>query len=94
MASVERLDRRLQERKRRHGQLSQEEVDRDSNALSDLADNVHRPDEEELERVRKELELEGVARADRIQRALTEPREPLPVLPIPPEPEPEPEPEV
>lgn len=78
----------------RHGQLSPQEVDRDSNALPDLADNVHRPDEEELERLRKELELEEVARAERIQRALTEEREPPPAFPIPPEPEPETEPEV
>ena len=91
MASVERLDRRLQEREMRHGQLSRQELDRDRNALPDLADNVHRPDEEELERVRKELELEGVARAERIQRALSEAHEPPPVLPAPPEPETEPE---
>jgi hypothetical protein len=77
----------------RHGQLSRQELDRDSDALPDLADNVRRPDEEELERVRQELELEAVSRAERIERALLEPHESPPVLPIPPEPEPETEPE-
>jgi hypothetical protein len=76
----------------RHGQLSRQELDGDSNELPDLADNVHRPDGEELERLRKELELERVARAERIQRALSEAHEPPPVLPVPPEPEPETEP--
>jgi len=85
MSVAEELDKRLVERKVRQGQLSQENLERNTKALPDLAQNVSRPDEEELERVREELELEQVARDRRIERALTEPSEPVappPVVPF------------
>ncbi len=87
--TAEGLDKRLEERKLRQGQLSQESVDRSTQALPDLAANVHAPDEDELERLREELVLEQRARARRIERALAEPSEPEapppPVIPIEPE---------
>ncbi len=89
MAAVEGLDKRLEERGLRQGQLSQKAVDESLAALPDLASNVHQPDEEELARVREEIEDEQRARARRIERALLEPSEPPPppppVVPIEPE---------
>ncbi len=88
MAAVEGLDKRLQERELRQGQLSQKAVEESLRALPDLASNVHQPDDEELARVREELEDEQRARARCIERALLEPSEPPPpppVVPIEPE---------
>ena len=69
MSAAEELDKRLLERKFRQGQISRDNLERHTHALPDLAENVHRPDEEELERVRGELELEQRVRNQRIERA-------------------------
>ncbi len=89
MAAVAGLDKRLQERELRQGQLSQKAVEESLGALPDLASNVHQADDEELARLREELEDEQRARTRRIERALVEPSEPPPppppVVPIDPE---------
>ncbi len=88
MAAAEGLDRRLQERELRQGQLSQKEFEASVQALPDLASNVHQADDEELARLREELEDEQRIRSKRIERALLEPNEPPPpppVVPIEPE---------
>ena len=89
MAAAEGLDRRLQERERRQGQLSQKSFEASVQALPDLASNVHQADDEEIARLREELEKEQLTRSNRIERALLEPNEPPPppppVVPIEPE---------
>ncbi len=89
MAAAERLDKRLQERELRRGQLSQKALEASVQALPDLASNVHRADDEEIARLREELEDEQRTRSKRIERALLEPNEPPPppppVVPIEPE---------
>ncbi len=89
MAVAEGLDRRLQERELRQGQLSQKEFEASVQALPDLASNVHQADDEEIARLREELEKEQLTRSNRIERALLEPNEPPPapppVVPIEPE---------
>ena len=75
MASGEILDKRLLERKLRQGKTSPSEVEEALKALPDLADNVKRPEPEELERLAEELESERTARAERIERALSAPAE-------------------
>ncbi len=89
MAVAEGLDRRLQERELRQGQLSQKAFEASVQALPDLASNVHQADDEEIARLREELEKEQLTRSNRIERALLEPNEPPPppppVVPIEPE---------
>ncbi len=88
MAAAEGLDKRLQERGLRQGQLSQKALDASVQALPDLASNVHQADDEEIARLREELEDEQQTRSKRIERALLEPNEPPPpppVVPIEPE---------
>ncbi len=89
MAAAEGLDRRLHERELRQGQLSQKEFEASVQALPDLASNVHQADDEEIARLREELEDEQRIRSKRIERALREPNEPPPppppVVPIEPE---------
>ncbi len=89
MAAAEGLDKRLQERGLRQGQLSQKALEASVQALPDLASNVHRADDEEIARLREELEDEQRTRSKRIERALLEPNEPPPppppVVPIEPE---------
>ncbi len=75
MASGEILDKRLLERKLRQSQASQREVEEAQMGLPDLAHNVKRPEPEELERLAEELESERIARAERIERALSAPAE-------------------
>ncbi len=88
MAAAEGLDKRLQERGLRQGQLSQKALEASVQALPDLASNVHQADDEEIARLREELEDEQQTRSKRIERALLEPNEPPPpppVVPIEPE---------
>ncbi len=89
MAAAEGLDKRLQERELRQGQLSRKALEASMQALPDLASNVHQADDEELARLREELEDEQRIRSKRIERALLEPNEPPPppppVVPIEPE---------
>ncbi len=89
MAAAEGLDKRLQERGLRQGQLSRKALEASMQALPDLASNVHQADDEELARLREELEDEQRTRSKRIERALLEPNEPPPppppVVPIEPE---------
>ncbi len=89
MAAAEGLDKRLQERELRQGQLSQKALEASVQALPDLASNVHQADDEELARLRQELEDEQRTRSKRIERALRERNEPQPppppVVPIEPE---------
>ena len=73
MASL--LDNRLQQRSMSKGQLPRGQAAGARQELPDSAENVCRPDEEELERVREELEKERATREARIECALTEPRE-------------------
>ncbi len=89
MAAAEGLDKRLQERELRQGQLSRKALEASVQALPDLASNVHQADDEELARLRQELEDEQRTLSKRIERALLEPNEPPPppppVVPIEPE---------
>ncbi len=89
MAAAEGLDKRLQEWGLRQGQLSRKALEASMQALPDLASNVHQADDEELARLREELEDEQRTRSKRIERALLEPNEPPPppppVVPIKPE---------
>lgn len=89
MTAAKALDKRLQERELRQGQLSHKALEASVQALPDLASNVHQADDEELARLREELEDEQRNRSKRIERALLEPNEPPPppppVVPIEPE---------
>ena len=92
MASDEILDKRFLARKLRQGQASQREVEDAQKNLPDLADNVQCLEPEALERLAEELESERIARAERIERALSAPAEPeapptfhIPVEPTEPE---------
>ncbi|TDJ02230.1 MAG: hypothetical protein E2O73_02945 [Deltaproteobacteria bacterium] len=73
----------------RQGQLSRKALEASVQALPDLASNVHQADDDELARLREELEDEQRNRSKRIERALLEPNEPPPppppVVPIEPE---------
>ncbi|MCH6562291.1 MAG: hypothetical protein IH800_07710 [Myxococcales bacterium] len=89
MTAAKALDKRLQERELRQGQLSRKALEASVQALPDLASNVHQADDDELARLREELEDEQRNRSKRIERALLEPNEPPPppppVVPIEPE---------
>ena len=89
MTAAKGLDKRLQERELRQGQLSRKALEASVQALPDLASNVHQADDDELARLREELEDEQRNRSKRIERALLEPNEPPPpppaVVPIEPE---------
>ncbi|MCZ6822413.1 MAG: hypothetical protein O7F10_05625 [Deltaproteobacteria bacterium] len=89
MTAAKALDKRLQERELRQGQLSRKALEASVQALPDLASNVHQADDDELARLREELEDEQRNRSKRIERAQLEPTEPPPpppaVVPIEPE---------
>ncbi len=89
MTAAKALDKRLQERELRQGELSRKALEASVQALPDLASNVHQADDDELARLREELEDEQRNRSKRIERALLEPNEPPPppppVVPIEPE---------
>lgn len=72
MASSQPQDKRLLERAVRTGELSQAQLEQELSQLPDLAERVQPPAEEELEKLRSELGAESEARAERIERFLTE----------------------
>ncbi len=78
MAGSQLQDKRLLRRALRKGDVSQAEVDKQIAGLPDLGERVERSSEEEIQRVRAELEAEAAARTERVQRFLLE--GPRPVL--------------
>ncbi len=78
MASPESQDKRVLERAVRRGDLTQAEISKQIAQAADLEERIEPRSEEELERLRTELETEGVARAERIQRFIVE--GPLPTV--------------
>ena len=78
MASPKSQDKRLLERAVRLGDLTQAEISKQIAQAADLEERVETRSEEEMERLRTELETEGVARAERIQRFIEE--GPLPTV--------------
>ena len=78
MASSHSQDNRLLERAMRRGDLSESEVAKELEGLPDLAERSVRDSEEDLQRLRTELETEGAARTERVERFLEE--GPLPAV--------------
>jgi hypothetical protein len=75
-------DTRMAERsKRRHGAAHRAE---DPASLADLSANVAKPTEEELEKLRGDLQVEGEVRDRRIERFVREgPLKPIPRAVVP-----------
>lgn len=78
MASPKSQDKRILERAVRRGDLTQAEISKQIAQAADLEERVEPRSEEEMERLRTELETESVARAERIQRFIEE--GPLPTV--------------
>lgn len=84
MASSQAQDKRLLERAQRRGDMSKSQVEEELSRLADLHESIQHPSEEEVERLRSELGAEREARAERIERFLTEePQPPVRPEPIP-----------
>ena len=77
-------DKRLQDRAQRKGGGAVEDISDVLDALPDMSDNLREVTGEELEQLRSELASEATARAERIQRRLTEDRSVGPKIPEPP----------
>ena len=69
MAGPEITDRRIQDRAVRKGELRSEQVAKESLERNDFADNLERPDAEEIERLRETLATEKKLRDERIEIA-------------------------
>ncbi len=83
---LERLDKRLQERLRRTRALSEEDIRKAGAKLPDLASNLQELDEEQLEKLKGELESEEAGRKDRVKWILETGRRETPLArpePIP-----------
>ena len=78
MASSQRQDSRLLERAIRRGDVSESEVEKELEKLPDLEQRAEADSDEDLQRLRAELEAEGVARAERVERFVEE--GPLPTI--------------
>ena len=72
MASKQPQDKRLVDRALRRGELSRKDVDAAARELSDEGSGGEAPSEEDLEKLRSELELEGAERRARIERFMEE----------------------
>ncbi|MEE9279171.1 MAG: hypothetical protein V3V67_03260 [Myxococcota bacterium] len=84
MAGSQPQDKRLLQRSLRKGDASQAEVDKQIAELPDLGERVEQRSEEELQRVRAELEVEAAARTERVERFQSEgPRPVLRPEPVP-----------
>ncbi len=84
---LERLDKRLQERLRRTRALSEEDIRKAGANLPDLASNLQELDEEQLDKLKGELESEEAGRKDRVKWILETGKREAPL----PRPEPIPE---
>ena len=84
---LERLDKRLQERLRRNREVSEEDIRKAGAKLPDLASNVRELDEEEVEKLKAELDEEEAGRKDRVKWILETGKREAPL----PRPEPIPE---
>ena len=71
-------DKRLLEMACSKGMLSEADLAKQLTDLPDLADNVAMPEDKELDELKKELVAEHEARVERIERFLSEPKEPAP----------------
>lgn len=84
-APPQELDRRLQERRLRQGEISQRQIEELALAGPDCAGRMQGSSQEELEKLAEELAGEKRVRDERIQEAL-EKGEPAPTLQPPPAP--------
>lgn len=75
-------DKRLLDRSIRRAETRAQEVADRLGSLPDLAGNLRRPSDEEVESLRQELQSESTLRAEKIQRQLLEDRTPKQQAPV------------
>ncbi len=83
MSTLDKVDRRIQERLLRERRINRDEVEKSVGETADAAGNLRVPDDAELAAFGEELEREKEIRAGRIECALERA-----VAPPPPPPEP------
>jgi hypothetical protein len=83
MSTLDKTDRRIQQRMLRDHRVTQKEVDEAGAQLPDLSENLRRLDDEEIEKFAAGIPNEVELRAERIQRALERAAAPPPKPPEP-----------
>jgi len=71
------LDKRLLEQRVSAGELREQEFRQIGESAADLSSEIARPDEAEIQAFRESLERESRLRAERIERQLNEPSQPV-----------------
>lgn len=74
-SALNTTDKRLLLRGVRKGDLAEVELTKALDELPDLSDQIRQPGQEELDALREELVAEQSARAERVQRILSEPKD-------------------